>query len=144
METAVPMANAITTGPILVPLGSAAGASEAGAGMLVMGLLCSKIFVTVYCGCIETFAVNHDLRILGVELRRCRGVRAGGLDSYLRPILKHDPSDGRLGATRPVEACRLACLIDLEFLGFVLDLHSAFEVVAVKLGLQRLSALALQ
>ena len=36
METAVPMAKAITTGPILVPLGSAGGASGAGTGMLVM------------------------------------------------------------------------------------------------------------
>ena len=131
------MANAITTGAILVPLGSAGGASEAGTGMLVMSLLHSQIFVTVYSGGIETFAVNHDLRIVGVELRCCRGVRAGCLDSYLRPIFKHDPSNGRLGSARPVEACRLTRLVDLELLCVVLDLHGAFEVVAVELRLER-------
>src|SRR4029453_14368001 len=36
METAVPMANATTTGAILVPLGSAGAASGAETGMLAM------------------------------------------------------------------------------------------------------------
>src|SRR5687767_8745517 len=49
METAVPMANAITTGPTLVPLGSAGGASEAGTGMLVMKSPLLQIFVTEHC-----------------------------------------------------------------------------------------------
>ena len=36
METAVPIAKAITTGPILVPLGSAGATSGAGTGTLAM------------------------------------------------------------------------------------------------------------
>ena len=55
-----------------------------------------------------------------------------------------DPSNGCLGSTRPIQPCRLVRLVDLELLCVVLDLHSALEVVAVELGLERRSALALE
>ena len=63
-------------------LGSA-GASGAGTGMLLMKSPCSQIFVAVDGLCIEVLAVNRDLRVLGIQLRR--GCRAAirRLDPYL-------------------------------------------------------------
>ena len=39
----------------------------------------------------EVLALNSDLRVLRIKLKRGGQARACGLDSNLRPVLKHDP-----------------------------------------------------
>src|SRR5215210_6003755 len=114
MAAAVPTANAISTGPVLVVVASVDGAAGAGAGtVLMLGFLSHVLFAGDRLT-LQRFAVDGQLGVRRVQFRSRRRILPGRLDADLGAVGQDDPANRRLGPARPVQPGGRLRLLDRE------------------------------